>query len=107
MKKKTYLGLVNAGGMGFALQAGQEVELDGETAADLMRAAYVWPMKKGLTLAEAQGLAGEHRANILAEQEAAAAEDDPDAADPAADPAEDDPAAAAPDAETQNATPAE
>ncbi len=128
MKKKTYLGLVNAAGMGFAVQTGQEVELDADTAEDLMRAAYVWPMKKGLTLDEAQRLAGEHRAEILAAQEVAdpAADpdadpaDDPDAdpaadsdadpdAEPAADPDADPDAepAADPDAETQNDTPAE
>lgn len=69
MKKKSYIGLVNAGGTGFSIETGAEIDLDKETAEDLMRAAYVWPAKKDQTIAEARRAARAHRAKILAAQE--------------------------------------
>jgi len=118
MKLKTYIATANAAGTGFALQVGEEIGLGPELAKDLMRAGYVWPNSKGLTVEEAKRKAAAHRAKVLADAGALAASEpvsDPDAdpaadpdADPAADPAADPDADpdADPAAEDETQTPA-
>ena len=92
MKPKKFLAVVSASGAKLSITAGEEVELDDPAiAADLTRAGYIVPHKRGLTLAAAQEIAAETRAAVEAEiaeadaAEAAAREEAEKAAAAAAD----------------------